>query len=143
MASHTIGKASDGLGLNSGSSYLFRRMCGIWAIFGSDEEVSKNVTACLRIKHRGPDAFRIQNVNHYKNCAFGFHRLAIVEDLQGMQPFQIHQFPQLVLCYNGEIYNHELVSQHRAWCVAANALPFIEVTVSRFMLALTFSPKTK
>ena len=85
-------------------------MCGIWAIFGSDEDVSKQVQSCMCISHRGPDAFRIQNVNHFKNCAFGFHRLAIMEDLQGMQPFQIHQYPQLVLCYNGEIYNHKLVS---------------------------------
>lgn len=84
-------------------------MCGIWAIFGSEEDVSKQVQSCMYISHRGPDAFRIENVNHFKNCAFGFHRLAIVEDMQGMQPFQIHKYPHLVLCYNGEIYNHKLV----------------------------------
>lgn len=86
-------------------------MCGIWAIFGSDEDVSRQCRACLNIAHRGPDAFRIENVNHYPNCCFGFHRLAIVDDLHGMQPMRIHRFPHLWLCYNGEIYNHQLVQK--------------------------------
>jgi len=84
-------------------------MCGIWAIFGSDQDVSKKIPSCLKIRHRGPDAFRIENVNHFQNCAFGFHRLAIMDDLQGMQPYRVHKFPHLVLCYNGEIYNFKLV----------------------------------
>jgi len=86
-------------------------MCGIWAIFGSNQDVAKQIPSALSIAHRGPDQFRVQNVNHYKNCAFGFHRLAIMEDLQGMQPFTVHTFPHLVLCYNGEIYNYKLLAK--------------------------------
>ncbi|KAK5855497.1 hypothetical protein PBY51_005595 [Eleginops maclovinus] len=81
-------------------------MCGIWALFGSDECLSVQVTSAMRIAHRGPDAFRFENVNGFTNCCFGFHRLAVVDQLYGMQPLRIKRFPFLWLCYNGEIYNH-------------------------------------
>ncbi|KAJ4923624.1 hypothetical protein JOQ06_014108 [Pogonophryne albipinna] len=81
-------------------------MCGIWALFGSDECLSVHVTSAMRIAHRGPDAFRFENVNGFTNCCFGFHRLAVVDQLHGMQPLRINKFPFLWLCYNGEIYNH-------------------------------------
>ncbi|XP_070565990.1 asparagine synthetase [glutamine-hydrolyzing]-like [Ptychodera flava] len=86
-------------------------MCGIWAIFGSDEDVSKQCSSALNISHRGPDAFRIENVNHFKNCCFGFHRLAIVDDLHGMQPMRVRSHPHIWLCYNGEIYNFRKVQK--------------------------------
>ncbi|XP_002732808.1 asparagine synthetase [glutamine-hydrolyzing]-like [Saccoglossus kowalevskii] len=86
-------------------------MCGIWAIFGADEDVSKQCASALKIAHRGPDAFRIENVNHYNNCCFGFHRLAIVDDLYGMQPMRVHSHPHIWLCYNGEIYNYKKVQK--------------------------------
>ncbi|KAK7899604.1 hypothetical protein WMY93_020457 [Mugilogobius chulae] len=81
-------------------------MCGIWALFGSDECLSVQCTSAMKIAHRGPDAFRFENVNGFTNCCFGFHRLAIVDQLYGMQPLRIKKFPYLWLCYNGEIYNH-------------------------------------
>ncbi|KAM3858050.1 asparagine synthetase [glutamine-hydrolyzing]-like [Diretmus argenteus] len=81
-------------------------MCGIWASFGSDECLSVQCTSAMKIAHRGPDAFRFENVNGFTNCCFGFHRLAIVDQLHGMQPLRIKKFPFLWLCYNGEIYNH-------------------------------------
>lgn len=81
-------------------------MCGIWALFGSDECLSVQCTSAMKIAHRGPDAFRFENVNGFTNCCFGFHRLAIVDQLYGMQPLRIKKFPFLWLCYNGEIYNH-------------------------------------
>ncbi|XP_078703675.1 asparagine synthetase [glutamine-hydrolyzing]-like isoform X2 [Branchiostoma floridae x Branchiostoma belcheri] len=86
-------------------------MCGIWAIFGSDEDVSKQCISALRIGHRGPDCFRLENINHFKNCCFGFHRLAIVGDMFGMQPMRVHRYPQIWLCFNGEIYNYRKIAQ--------------------------------
>ncbi|KAJ8273844.1 hypothetical protein GJAV_G00106120 [Gymnothorax javanicus] len=83
-----------------------KKMCGIWALFGSDDCLSSQCTCAMKIAHRGPDAFRFENVNGYTNCCFGFHRLAIVDKLYGMQPLRIKKFPFLWLCYNGEIYNH-------------------------------------
>lgn len=84
-------------------------MCGIWALFGSDECMSVQCTCAMKIAHRGPDAFRFENVNGFTNCCFGFHRLAIVDQLYGMQPLRIKKFPYMWLCYNGEIYNHQTV----------------------------------
>lgn len=75
-------------------------------MFGSDECLSVQCTSAMRIAHRGPDAFRFENVNGFTNCCFGFHRLAVVDQLYGMQPLRIKKFPFLWLCYNGEIYNH-------------------------------------
>ncbi|XP_053718504.1 asparagine synthetase [glutamine-hydrolyzing] isoform X1 [Synchiropus splendidus] len=86
-------------------------MCGIWALFGSDDCLSVQCTNAMKIAHRGPDAFRFENVNGYTNCCFGFHRLAIVDQLHGMQPLRIKKFPFLWLCYNGEIYNHHLLKE--------------------------------
>ncbi|KAG7251508.1 hypothetical protein CRUP_030109, partial [Coryphaenoides rupestris] len=86
-------------------------MCGIWALFGSDECLSIQVTSAMKISHRGPDAFRFENVNGFTNCCFGFHRLAIVDQLHGMQPLRVKKFPFLWLCYNGEIYNHHALQK--------------------------------
>ena len=41
-------------------------MCGIWAVFGSDENVSAQCNAVHKITHRGPDAFRIENIHHFQ-----------------------------------------------------------------------------
>lgn len=81
-------------------------MCGIWAVFGSDENVSAQCNAVHKITHRGPDAFRIENIHHFQNCCLGFHRLSIVDDLRGMQPMRLFTYPHTYLIYNGEIYNH-------------------------------------
>lgn len=86
-------------------------MCGIWALFGSDECLAAQCTNAMKIAHRGPDAFRFENVNGFTNCCFGFHRLAIVDQLYGMQPLRVKKFPYLWLCYNGEIYNHKLLKE--------------------------------
>ncbi|KAG9279602.1 asparagine synthetase glutamine-hydrolyzing-like isoform X1 [Astyanax mexicanus] len=86
-------------------------MCGIWALFGSDECLAIQCTNAMKIAHRGPDAFRFENVNAFTNCCFGFHRLAIVDQLYGMQPLRVKKFPYLWLCYNGEIYNYKLLKE--------------------------------
>lgn len=87
-------------------------MCGIWALFGSDDCLAVQCCNAMKIAHRGPDAFRFENVNGFTNCCFGFHRLAIVDQLYGMQPLRIKKFPYLWLCYNGEIYNYLRLKEH-------------------------------
>uniref|UniRef100_A0A6P8PDD1 Asparagine synthetase [glutamine-hydrolyzing] n=1 Tax=Geotrypetes seraphini TaxID=260995 RepID=A0A6P8PDD1_GEOSA len=87
-------------------------MCGIWALFGSDECLSVQCLNAMKVAHRGPDAFRFENVNGFTNCCFGFHRLAIVDHLYGMQPIRVKKFPYLWLCYNGEIYNYKQLQKH-------------------------------
>lgn len=100
--------------------FLSCEMCGIWALFGSDECLSAQCTSAMKIAHRGPDAFRFENVNGFTNCCFGFHRLAIVDQLYGMQPLRVKKFPFLWLCYNGEIYNHHTVRM--CWTVTVKQL---------------------
>uniref|UniRef100_A0A8C2QS95 Asparagine synthetase [glutamine-hydrolyzing] n=1 Tax=Capra hircus TaxID=9925 RepID=A0A8C2QS95_CAPHI len=77
-------------------------MCGIWALFGSDDCLSVQCLSAMKIAHRGPDAFRFENVNGYTNCCFGFHRLAVVDQLFGMQPIRVKKYPYLWLCYNAQ-----------------------------------------
>ncbi|XP_069110760.1 asparagine synthetase [glutamine-hydrolyzing]-like [Argopecten irradians] len=86
-------------------------MCGIWAVFGSDDDIAAQCNAAHKIGHRGPDAFRIESINHFPSCCLGFHRLAIVDDLQGMQPMRVFKHPHIWLIYNGEIYNHQLLKE--------------------------------
>ncbi|XP_013393300.1 asparagine synthetase [glutamine-hydrolyzing]-like [Lingula anatina] len=86
-------------------------MCGIWAIFGSDVDVSTQWHNSLKIAHRGPDAFRVENVNHLKNCCMAFYHLAVVDDTFGIQPMRIHSLPHLWMIYNGEIYNYKLIQK--------------------------------
>lgn len=85
-------------------------MCGIWALFGC-EDCGEYLSSCLEIKHRGPDAFRIESVSHMPSCCLGFHRLAIIDDLYGMQPMQVHSMPNVWMIYNGEIYNYKLLQK--------------------------------
>ncbi|RXM29193.1 Asparagine synthetase [glutamine-hydrolyzing] [Acipenser ruthenus] len=82
-------------------------MCGIWALFGCDKSFDVQCSNIMKVAHRGPDAFRFGNVDGFTKCWFGFHRLAIVDQLYGMQPLRLQKFPHLWLCYNGEIYNHK------------------------------------
>ncbi|XP_069110761.1 asparagine synthetase [glutamine-hydrolyzing]-like [Argopecten irradians] len=82
-------------------------MCGIWALFGSTEDVFTLCHAAYKISHRGPDAFRLETIYQFPYCCLGFHRLAIVDAQHGMQPMRVNQHPHIWLIYNGEIYNHK------------------------------------
>jgi asparagine synthase (glutamine-hydrolysing) len=70
-------------------------MCGIWCLFGSTVDTHQQLPSCFNIAHRGPDCFRFENVNHFSRCIFGFHRLAIVDDIYGMQPMRLHALPHI------------------------------------------------
>ena len=82
-------------------------MCGIWAVFGVSADFSVCVSYAMKICHRGPDAFRMETIPHFQNCCLAFHRLAILDDLHGMQPMRVKALPHLYLIYNGEIYNYK------------------------------------
>src|SRR5210317_1133255 len=71
-------------------------MCGIFALFGEEVEVSSYL-----LSHRGPDDYRSKILG---KCRMDFYRLAI-NDLTdaGMQPFRKDN--EMLVC-NGEIYNH-------------------------------------
>lgn len=87
-------------------------MCGIWALFGLDDQsltcICENFN---KICHRGPEAFKIEFDNRVKNGYLGFHRLAIVDGLYGMQPMRLLKYPHLFLLCNGEIYNYKKTAE--------------------------------
>ncbi|CAF3944416.1 unnamed protein product, partial [Rotaria sp. Silwood1] len=74
----------------------------VWCILGATVATHQQIPGWCKIAPRGPDCFRFENVNHFSRCVFGFHRLAIVDDIYGMQPMRIHALPQIwmVSCKN-------------------------------------------
>jgi len=88
-------------------------MCGIWALFGYDHSVSSELHQAVQISHRGPEFMRIETIPHFNHSFLAFHRLSIIDDLNGQQPLRLYTLPHLYLMYNGEIYNHkELVEKY-------------------------------
>ncbi|KAG6442363.1 asparagine synthetase [glutamine-hydrolyzing] [Manduca sexta] len=89
-------------------------MCGIWATFGVDGVLSFTYVKCFsKIRHRGPDAWRIEQDAREPLIILGFQRLSIVDGLHGMQPMRLHCYPRTTLICNGEIYNcKRLQEQH-------------------------------
>ncbi|KAI3632839.1 hypothetical protein MIR68_008914 [Amoeboaphelidium protococcarum] len=87
-------------------------MCGIFAVFGYKDDPSqlrqKAVQLSKRIRHRGPDWSGVNQLSsadgksHHIIC---HERLAIVGVVSGAQPL-VSDDGYVVLCVNGEIYNH-------------------------------------
>jgi asparagine synthase (glutamine-hydrolysing) len=76
-------------------------MCGIVGSFGS--ELSLNALPLQSIRHRGPDD---QGSYQYNKVLLGHTRLSILDlSANGHQPMTSAD-DQLVIVYNGEIYNH-------------------------------------
>ena len=86
-------------------------MCGIWAIFGTSEDISDYFNCALKIAHRGPDCFRLESIPNFGNSCLAFHRLAVVDSVYGMQPMRVFSLPHLYVIYNGEIYNHKALGK--------------------------------
>ncbi|XP_054271119.1 asparagine synthetase [glutamine-hydrolyzing]-like isoform X2 [Macrosteles quadrilineatus] len=88
-------------------------MCGIWALFGvSTDSVEHTDRSFAKIKHRGPDAWKIQYDNKVKCACLGFMRLTIIDNVYGMQPMILHNYPHLTLLCNGELYNYKRLGEH-------------------------------
>lgn len=82
-------------------------MCGIAAVIGStDETTLRDMMA--RIKHRGPDG---EGMVRIADGMLGHVRLAILDVAGGAQPMA-NERGDLVVAFNGEIYNH-LDFRHR------------------------------
>ena len=90
-------------------------MCGIAGIIKkNNEKVEKSeINKMLKsIKHRGPDG---ENIYLDDNIGFG-HVLLKIQDISDAS-IQPYEYNDLVLCYNGEIYNYkelreELISKN-------------------------------
>ena len=82
-------------------------MCGIWGYISTELQDDKYFNC---IKHRGPDCSNLFNFNYndYK-ISLGFHRLAIIDLDNGVQPFfyEYGNGDKVYLICNGEIYNYK------------------------------------
>lgn len=79
-------------------------MCGIAGILG--DSLSKNdlIDLLSPITHRGEKSHRFEMLIS-PEISFGTHRLAIVDEAHGHQPFQSKD-KQVTVIFNGQIYNH-------------------------------------
>ena len=82
-------------------------MCGITAIFnihdGAQALRKQALLMSKRIRHRGPDW---SGIYQGKTAILAHERLSIVDPASGGQPL-VSPDGKLILCVNGEIYNHQ------------------------------------
>lgn len=79
-------------------------MCGICGIIGKHEGKADIIQRMMdRIYHRGPD----DGGSYVKgSAALGFRRLSIIDLETGAQPMY-NETNDIVIVFNGEIYNYE------------------------------------
>jgi len=84
-------------------------MCGIIAVFTNQKITTtfrnKMLLKSKRIRHRGPDASGCYQID---NHLFLHERLSIIDPSGGAQPI-VNPDNGLILCVNGEIYNHKSI----------------------------------
>ena len=78
-------------------------MCGIAGVLGANASESKLKKLLNSIKHRGEEKYR-NEIFISPEVALGMHRLAIVDEEHGKQPFKSKD-DQVISILNGEIYN--------------------------------------
>ncbi len=81
-------------------------MCGIAGYFGRKKILNSTIKSCLRLmKNRGPDSQNFYKLEKEKNVYLLHSRLSIIDlNNRSNQPFQNQD---LVLIFNGEIYNYK------------------------------------
>lgn len=83
-------------------------MCGICGFTGHLENKEDNLTNMMnRIIHRGPDS---AGLHIDDSVAMGFRRLSIIDLDHGSQPMY-NEDKSIVITFNGEIYNHEILRE--------------------------------
>jgi len=84
-------------------------MCGIAGILGNTLNESELRQLLDPITHRGEEKYRYEMLIT-PEIALGMHRLGIVDEASGKQPFQ-SQDKKVAAIFNGEIYNHHELRQ--------------------------------
>lgn len=80
-------------------------MCGISGVIGAGANPSKLRRILSKIAHRG-DAEHFAETTHGNRYAAGTNRLAIVDPVDGRQPYVSHD-GKVICLFNGEIYNYK------------------------------------
>lgn len=79
-------------------------MCGIAGILGKNTSEFELMKLLDPITHRGEKKYRYETFMT-TDVALGMHRLGIVDEASGRQPFQSED-KQISVIFNGEIYNY-------------------------------------
>ncbi len=80
-------------------------MCGFAGVYDREGTKDYDIEAAVqRIRHRGPDEKKIENIEG--NFQIGFVRLSIIDITGGSQPMHSQDGRIIVMC-NGEIYNYK------------------------------------
>ena len=89
-------------------------MCGFCGMVGDNAVQNKAVIKKMmtRIIHRGPDQ---EGEYSDDSAVLGFRRLSIIDLDNGMQPLT-NETEDVVIVFNGEIYNHQEIKEDLAKC---------------------------
>ncbi len=84
-------------------------MCGICGYISKTNELDDNKIKLLNngLKHRGPDE---EGYYTHKNISIGHRRLSIIDLKTGQQPMY-NDTNNLIITYNGELYNYKELKQ--------------------------------
>ena len=86
-------------------------MCGIAGFCNLTSNPEKNIEKMnQRMLHRGPDAGGVW-ISEDRSVVFGHRRLSIVDLSPNGAQTMVSASGRYVICYNGEIYNHRILSE--------------------------------
>lgn len=86
-------------------------MCGIAGIIGPLAEQDYLYKILKPISHRGELRYQNETLTINKKFALGMHRLAIVDEMHGLQP-KLSPDEKVICIFNGEIYNYLVLKNH-------------------------------
>lgn len=84
-------------------------MCGILGLYSKKKINELNFSNSLKlINHRGPD--QSKTINYNKKYILGFNRLSVI-DINGTNSYQPFENEELIIAFNGEIYNFKKLAR--------------------------------
>ncbi len=106
-------------------------MCGIAGILGNTPNENELRHLLDPIAHRGEEKYRYEMLIT-PEVALGMHRLGIVDEGSGKQPFQ-SQDKRVAAIFNGEIYNHHELRQELSSKFNFNSVCDSEVILNAYL----------
>lgn len=106
-------------------------MCGIAGVFGINQNDSDLNQLLDEITHRGEEKYRYETFIT-PEISLGTHRLAIVDEDHGQQPFQ-SQDKLVTTIFNGQIYNHNELRENLSGEFEFNSTCDTEVILNAYL----------
>ena len=106
-------------------------MCGIAGILGTNQNENDLRQLLNPIIHRGEEKYRYETLVT-PEVVLGTHRLAIVDETHGKQPFQ-SQDKLVITIFNGQIYNHAELREILSTEFKFNSICDTEVVLNSYL----------